>query len=123
MQNETFSQVRLLFTVFLLIIFTGLLTAGEEETRKERSLDDLMNVEVISASLHEQKTTEAPSNIIVITKGMIERRGYQNLVEVCQDIPVLMLFYQTCYPLTIVFCQTNVVHQNLKQYEPGQTMK
>ncbi len=88
MQKKTFLQVSLLFIVFSLIILPGLLTAQEDDSSsRDLSLNDLMNVEVISASLHEQKMTEAPSNIIVITKGMIERRGYQNLVEVCQDIP------------------------------------
>ena len=77
-----------LFFVFLFTAFINLVVAGESnEEVKELPLKSLMNVEVVSASLHEQKMTEAPANIIVITKDMIERRGYQNLVEICQDIP------------------------------------
>ncbi len=37
--------------------------------------------------LKRRDTEDIPSNITVITAEIIERRGYQNLVEVCRDVP------------------------------------
>lgn len=51
------------------------------------SLEELMQINVISASLKKEDIDLAPSNITVITKKMIDERGYQTLVEVCEDIP------------------------------------
>ena len=51
------------------------------------TLEEYLNQKVVTPSLYEQHTTEAPSNVIIITKEIIERRGYQNLVEICRDIP------------------------------------
>ena len=44
-------------------------------------------VEVVTASRKAQKISEAPSKVIVITKEMIEERGYRTLTELLQDIP------------------------------------
>ena len=43
--------------------------------------------EVITASLKLQNIQFAPSNITIVTREMIEQRGYQTLVDICQDIP------------------------------------
>ncbi|MCP4180185.1 MAG: TonB-dependent receptor [bacterium] len=48
---------------------------------------DVGNIEVISASLKVQNIDFAPSNITVITREMIDNRGYKSLVEICEDIP------------------------------------
>ena len=53
----------------------------------DMSLQDLLNVRIISASVTEVKFIDAPSNVLVITKDMIRRRGYRNLVDVLQDLP------------------------------------
>lgn len=50
-------------------------------------LQSLYNVEVISASKTAQKSTDAPATIHVITKDVIKRRGYDNLMELLEDIP------------------------------------
>ena len=53
----------------------------------DMSLEQLLNVRVISASITEVNFIDAPSNVLVITKEMIRRRGYRNLVDVLQDLP------------------------------------
>ncbi len=49
--------------------------------------DDVLALKVISASMKEESLIDAPSNITIITKEMIENRGYRSFVEVAQDIP------------------------------------
>ncbi|MCK4762914.1 MAG: TonB-dependent receptor [Candidatus Aminicenantes bacterium] len=81
-------KLYLLCTFLVFIGFTNFAFPGKkDEAVKDLSLESQMNVEVTSASLYKQKMIEATSNIIVITKEVIEKRGYRNLVEICQDIP------------------------------------
>ncbi|QGY46782.1 TonB-dependent receptor plug domain-containing protein [Maribellus comscasis] len=51
------------------------------------SLRELANIKILTGSIKAEKTSSAPSNIIIITKQMIEERGYQTLVDICQDVP------------------------------------
>lgn len=50
-------------------------------------LEDLMEMEVTSSSLIEQKSKAVHANVTVITQQMIRTRGYRNLVQILQDIP------------------------------------
>lgn len=51
------------------------------------SLWDLQNIKITTGSLKAENSEVAPSNITIITEQMIADRGYQTLVDVCQDIP------------------------------------
>jgi outer membrane receptor for ferrienterochelin and colicins len=55
------------------------------------SLEELMNVEVVTASGSKQKIAEAPSTMIVITSAQIIERGYEELDDALRDIPGLDL--------------------------------
>jgi outer membrane cobalamin receptor len=48
---------------------------------------ELSELEVITGSIKAEKKEIAPSNITIITEQMILERGYQTLVDICQDIP------------------------------------
>ncbi len=52
----------------------------------ETSLEDLMNIEVITSTRIKQKITEAPSTISVITQEQIRENGYEQLEDVLRDI-------------------------------------
>jgi outer membrane receptor for ferrienterochelin and colicins len=83
--------------LFLLIVFLpvllcsgGKLFAQEEETYCAEcmmSLDEMWNVEVISASRKLQNNNDAAGSVVVITDKMIQQRGYRTLEEVFEDIP------------------------------------
>ncbi len=54
------------------------------------SLEELFEVPIImvtTASRREEKITETPANIMVITKQQIEQRRYVNLADLLQDLP------------------------------------
>jgi len=53
----------------------------------ELSLEDLMQIEVVTASKKSETTQIAPANITVITADQIEKRGYRNLFELLNDLP------------------------------------
>jgi len=53
----------------------------------EMSLEELMQIEVVSASRISQKANEAPATIYVVNEVQIEQRGYSCLMELLDDIP------------------------------------
>jgi len=55
--------------------------------QSEFDLEDLLNIEVVTASRSAQKASKASANIIVITSEMIQQRGYRTLTEVFEDVP------------------------------------
>jgi outer membrane receptor protein involved in Fe transport len=62
-------------------------------TLKELSLEELMNIKVITASGSEQTIAEAPSTMLVITAQQIAERGYEQLDDVLRDIPGVDLMH------------------------------
>jgi outer membrane receptor for ferrienterochelin and colicins len=84
MKKKTFLLISLLF--FSLAAFSQTDTTKTKDFA-ELSLEELLNVEVITASGSPQKIFEAPSTILVITKEQIEERGYEELDDALRDVP------------------------------------
>jgi len=53
----------------------------------EMGLETLMDLEVVTASRKPQAISEAPANIVVLTREVIARRGYRTLEEALRDVP------------------------------------
>ncbi|MFN6946581.1 MAG: TonB-dependent receptor plug domain-containing protein [Cytophagaceae bacterium] len=51
------------------------------------SLEELLNVGIVSASKKKQSVLDAPATAYVITEEIIYTRGYRNLVDLLEDIP------------------------------------
>ncbi|WP_196137369.1 TonB-dependent siderophore receptor [Aliikangiella sp. G2MR2-5] len=51
------------------------------------SLEELASIKVVTSSRREQTVDDSYANISVITKDMLDSRGYRNLIEVLQDLP------------------------------------
>lgn len=65
-------------------------------------LDELMKIPVVSASRIEEKISDTPANIIVITREQIETRHYKSLSDLMRDLPSVQfqdrsnqIFYHT----------------------------
>jgi len=59
----------------------------------DMSLEELMQLEVVTASKFSQKATEAPATILVVTEEQIKERGYQSLLDVFYDLPDIKVDY------------------------------
>ncbi|MEK7989980.1 MAG: TonB-dependent receptor [Thiotrichaceae bacterium] len=90
--------IRLLITllcVFSLNSIAAPESQDDDDAAKMRllmhlSLEELFEVPIImvtTASRREEKITETPANIMVITKQQIEQRRYVNLADLLQDLP------------------------------------
>lgn len=69
--------------VFVMLVVAALLLAQPSHATVEElaalSLEDLMNVEVTSASKYTQTASEAPSAVTVVSRDDIRRFGWRNL--------------------------------------------
>lgn len=57
----------------------------------ELSLEQLLDVKVVSASKYEQRTSEAPSAVQIITRDEIRRHGWRTLSDALLTLPGLYL--------------------------------
>ena len=57
------------------------------------TLEQLLNINVITAAKFEQKISEAPSTMMVITEQQITERGYEQLEDVLRDLPGVDLIH------------------------------
>jgi outer membrane receptor for ferrienterochelin and colicin len=86
-----------LLVIYLLSIFSLGLSYGQatdEEVTSvnvdklmDLSLEDLMNIPVITPTQSLQKSKHAPATVLVVTGDQIKLRGYRNLAEVLNDLP------------------------------------
>ena len=66
----------------------------------EMSVEQLMDVEiatVYSASKHEQKVTEAPASVSIITSNEIKKFGYRTLADILRGVRGLYVTYDRNY--------------------------
>ncbi len=73
------------FLTNLLIFQRGY--SQELDSLMSMSLEELLNIEVITASKKTQEINFAPADITVITEEMIKERGYKDLKDIFRDLP------------------------------------
>lgn len=95
------------WTTALAVGLFGFLQAGAQESTtadltqlKSLDLEQLFEVKVdtvYAASKYEQKTTQAPASVSIVTQGDIKRYGYRTLAEVLQSLPGLYVSHDRNY--------------------------
>jgi iron complex outermembrane receptor protein len=60
-------------------------------------LEQLLNLDVVTASKIPQKISEAPSSVSVITAEDIRQRGYRTLTDILQSVPGTTISYDRNY--------------------------
>jgi iron complex outermembrane receptor protein len=75
--------------ILIATLFSPLATAIPTDTAelKDLALEDLLRVNVVSASLFSQSTTEAPATVTVIGEEELRQRGYRDLAEALVTLP------------------------------------
>jgi iron complex outermembrane receptor protein len=73
--------------------------AQEKETvpLTELSIEELLNVEVYSASKFVQKITEAPASVTIVTHEDIKRYGYRTLADILRSVRGMHISYDRNY--------------------------
>jgi len=89
MVSPQVAQVRVL-AVIALLAFPGLpACSAQSPDLTQKSLEDLMSIEVTSVSKREQKTSQAAAAIFVITSEDIRRSSAQNIPDLLRMVPGL----------------------------------
>jgi len=81
------------FLIMLLQILSVPHIAQDDEVSdlSELSLEELMNVAVITPGQYEQENWEATGKIYIITRETILDRGYTDLIDALRDIPYFQI--------------------------------
>ena len=83
-----------------LVVLAGTGAAAAEPDFTQQSLEELMQVKipmVVGASKHEQKVTEAPSAVSVVTQEDIRVFGYRTLSDILRGVRGLFVSYDEVY--------------------------
>ena len=75
-------------------------TSQTTQTLKNLSMEELMEVKVdtvFGASKHEQKVTEAPSAVSIVTADDIKQQGYRTLADVLRSVRGVYVTYDRGY--------------------------
>lgn len=72
------------------------------------TLEDLMNLQVYTASKISQKATDAPATVYVVTQEQIEARNYSCLEELLDDIPQIEIQRKSISQSTDIFSLNGV---------------
>ena len=92
----------------------------------EMSLEELLNVEITTAGKTEEKVSDIPASVVIITRADIERYGYMSLEEILENVPGLYAIddmsdagtafgvrgFWTGYPRNIIFMVNGVSQAN-----------
>jgi outer membrane receptor for ferrienterochelin and colicins len=61
--------------------------ADDDAALEDMTLEQLLEVTVTTASKVEEKLSEAPATVIIVTGAELERRGYRQLADLFDDLP------------------------------------
>ncbi len=103
----------------LLLLPSAVLQAQVDTSREVQkllnlSLEELMNIKVITAAGYLQPVAEAPSTIQVITAKQIRERGYEQLEDALRDIPGIDMIHLNGYAPTLIYFRGMYGAENLR---------
>ncbi|MCP4698143.1 MAG: TonB-dependent receptor [Gammaproteobacteria bacterium] len=78
------------YSLAVFMVFTVSVAAEEAADMQDLlalSLDELMNVSIITASKNVETVSDTPATVIVVSKRQILERRYINLADLLQDLP------------------------------------
>ncbi len=85
---------KLLFSIVLVLFLFSNKTIAQKEEKPvdatglyDTSLEELLNIGIVSASRKKQSVQDAPAMAYVVTDLQIKSRGYQNLLDLPEDVP------------------------------------
>ncbi len=83
----------------MMLLLIALPAAAQEKVKDltEMSLEDLMKVEVYSASKNMESASDAPSSVTVVTADEIQKHGYRTLADILESVRGFYITYDRDY--------------------------
>ncbi|MBL1277818.1 MAG: TonB-dependent receptor [Ectothiorhodospiraceae bacterium] len=91
--HRTHDFLKPLLCIILCIIFSSALSARETGTLFSLSLDELINVEIVTAGKMPEKIKDIPASVVLISRTDIEKYGYTTLTDILENAPGLYNIY------------------------------
>ncbi len=82
--------------VFLLFALPAM-AQEKSQDMTDLSLEDLMKVQVYSASKHMQSASDAPSSVTVVTTDEIQKHGFRTLADILESVRGFYISYDRDY--------------------------
>jgi outer membrane receptor protein involved in Fe transport len=76
------------------------------------SIEELVEIEVVTPSVRPLPTREAPSTIRVFTRELIRARGYRSLADLLADVPELEVHFKSSVEWSQLFVARGIERQN-----------
>jgi len=104
---------------FLSLLFPLMVEAQQDSTLELKqllnlSVEQLLNVKVVTASGFLQNASQAPSTITVITARQIQERGYEQLEDALRDVPGIDMVHINGYAPTLIYFRGMYGAENLR---------
>src|SRR3984957_765567 len=104
---------------FLSLLFPLMVEAQQDSTLELKqllnlSVEQLLNVKVVTASGFLQNASQAPSTITVITARQIQERGYEQLEDALRDVPGIDMIHINGYAPTLIYFRGMYGAENLR---------
>ncbi|NOQ36342.1 MAG: TonB-dependent receptor plug domain-containing protein [Methylococcaceae bacterium] len=74
----------------IIFVCLNLSTYAIAKTELDKALEDeikYIQAEITTASRYKEKVSDTPANVLVVTKAEIQQRGYDNLLQLLEDMP------------------------------------
>lgn len=85
---KKFTSVYFVSLIVIIFVFSpGLIFAQESDSLFQMSLEDLMDIPIVTASKTSEKASTAPATVHVVRAEEIAARGYTSLLDVLWDLP------------------------------------
>lgn len=84
--RSIFVSQMVLFTLTFACSQTAVAQEADEELSR-LTLEELLDLPIVSASNVEEKLSQAPATVVVLTAQQLRERGYQDLSEIFDDLP------------------------------------
>jgi outer membrane receptor for ferrienterochelin and colicins len=92
------SRLQVIVGLIIFLLF-GVPSTAQQKTNDltELNLEDLMKVEVYSASKHMENASDAPSSVTVVTEDEIQKHGYRTLADILESVRGFYITYDRDY--------------------------
>jgi len=105
--------MRTSLSIFVTIIFLSTTLNAQNDTSSIKNLlnltiEELLQIKVYTASKIEQKASESPATVYVITSQQIEQRNYSSVKEILDDIPQVEIQRKSASQNTDIFTLNGV---------------
>ncbi len=89
--------ISIIFFVIILLLPRQGFSQESNSIDMETTLEDLLNIEINTATKYNKKVTEVPASVSIVTSDDIERYGYDNLAEVLTQLSGYYTSYDRNY--------------------------